>query len=395
MLAGQATASERIQTGATNENSASPEATPIIVGLDADMSKGAAQGGEAIRRGLVLAIEEINGSGGVLGRPLQLVIKDHRGTPARGIDNIDDFARMEHLVAVVGGVHTPVALAELEAIHRHEVIYLDPWAAGTPIVANGYDPNYVFRVSVRDELAGGFLIDAARQRGLTRPGLLLWRTGWGRSNEKAMTDALAVIGAAPAGVEWFNSGQKDMSAEIDALIKAGADVIMLVSNPLDGLVALREIANRPESERLPVLSHWGITGGNFYEAGADAIKAVDLTFLQTYSFFQPPFAEKADALYRRYCAAFDGCKSRADILSPVGTAHAYDLVHILARAIAQAGTIDRPAVQRSLEQLGTYDGLVRVYDPPFTRTRHDALDRNDFRLSRYDHNGAIVPADSP
>ena len=96
-----------------------PTADPIVIGLDADMSKGAAQSGEAIRRGLVLAIEQINGRGGVLGRPLALEVRDHRGTPARGRDNIEDFAAMDDLVAVVGGIHTPVALAELEAIHRH------------------------------------------------------------------------------------------------------------------------------------------------------------------------------------------------------------------------------------------------------------------------------------
>lgn len=393
LLTGEVNASERLQTSATKGSGGEAEPAPILIGLDADVSKAGAQGGESIRRGLMLAIEEINESGGVLDRPLQLVVKDHRGNPARGIDNVNDFARMEDLVAVVGGAHTPVALAELETIHRHEIIYLGPWAAGTPIVANGYDPNYVFRVSVRDEYAGGFLVDAARQRGFSRLGLLLWRTGWGRSNEKAMKDALAAIGAQPAAVEWFNSGQEDMSEEIDALVAAGADVIMLIANPLDGLVALREVARRPEGERLPILSHWGISVGNFFELGADAIATVDLTFLQTYSFFAPPFPEKAEKLYRRYCASFGGCRSRADIRSPVGTAHAYDIIHILKRAIEQAGTIDRPAVRRSLEQLGAYRGLVRVYDPPFSSTRHDALDRSDFRLSRYDSNGAIVPVD--
>ena len=57
-------------------------------------------------QGIVLAIEEINKGGGVLGRPLKLVAKDHRGNPARGIDNMTDFANMHDLVAVVGGIHT-------------------------------------------------------------------------------------------------------------------------------------------------------------------------------------------------------------------------------------------------------------------------------------------------
>ncbi|MDJ0936509.1 MAG: ABC transporter substrate-binding protein [Kiloniellales bacterium] len=368
-----------------------PTADPILIGLDADMSKGAAQSGEAIRRGLVLAIEEINARGGVLERPLSLVVRDHRGTPARGRDNIEDFAAMDGLVAVVGGIHTPVALAELEAIHRHGLPYLGPWAAGTPVVSNGYEPNFVFRVSVRDEHAGGYLVEAARNRGFKRLGLLLWRTGWGRSNEAAMHEALARQGLHPAAVAWLNTGERDMSAQIDKLRAAGAEVIMLVANPVEGLIAIREIARRPEAERLPIISHWGITGGDFFAKAGDALSRVDLSFLQTFSFFDPPFPDRAARLYEAYCARFGGCRSPADVISPVGTAHAYDLVQLLSQAVERAGTTDRAAIRKSLERLGRYEGLMRDYDPAFTSDRHDALDASDFRLCRFDENGAIVP----
>ncbi len=368
-----------------------PTADPILIGLDADMSKGAAQSGEAIRRGLVLAIEEINARGGVLERPLSLVVRDHRGTPARGRDNIEDFAAMDGMVAVVGGIHTPVALAELEAIHRHGLPYLGPWAAGTPVVSNGYEPNFVFRVSVRDEHAGGYLVEAARNRGFKRLGLLLWRTGWGRSNEAAMHEALARQGLHPAAVAWFNTGEQNMSAQIDKLRAAGAEVIMLVANPVEGLIAIREIARRPEAERLPIISHWGITGGDFFAKAGDALSRVDLSFLQTFSFFDPPFPDRAARLYEAYCARFGGCRSPADVISPVGTAHAYDLVQLLSQAVERAGTTDRAAIRKSLERLGRYEGLMRDYDPAFTSDRHDALDASDFRLCRFDENGAIVP----
>jgi len=100
----------------------------IVIGLDADMSSGNAEAGEAIRRGIVLALDELHRAGGLLGRPLQLVVRDHQGNPARGVDNMEAFARMDNLVAVVGGIHSPVALAELETVHRHRLIFLVPWA---------------------------------------------------------------------------------------------------------------------------------------------------------------------------------------------------------------------------------------------------------------------------
>jgi branched-chain amino acid transport system substrate-binding protein len=355
---------------------------PVLIGLNADMSGASALSGEAIRRGALLAIAEINAGGGVLGRRIELVVKDHRGIPARGNDNILDFATIKNLVAVVGGIHSPVALAKLKSIHQHRIIYLAPWAAATSIVANGFSPNYVFRVSVRDEHAGGFLINAVRKRGFKRPGLLLWRTGWGRSSEKAMKAALKHADMAIAGVQWFNSSQQDMSPQIRALADANAD---------HGTVTVRNIASLPKNQRLPVISHWGITGGEFFKSARGDIARIDLSFLQTFSFYTPPFPKRAEALLNAYCSRFGPCTSPADVTAPVGTAHAYDIVRILAKAIEKAGSMDRPAIRTALENLKRFDGLMRNYRPPFTANRHDALDATDYRLARFDSNGAIVP----
>lgn len=365
----------------------------VLIGLDADMSSGSAQSGEAIRRGAAVAISEINAAGGVLGRPFELVVRDHRGIPARGRDNIEEFAALPDLVAVIGGIHTPVALNELEPVHKHRLIYLGPWAAGTSIVDNGHTPNYVFRVSVRDQLAGGFLVKQALAAGYRSPGLLLERTGWGRSNEKAISSALRAAGLEAVRTEWFHWGAESLAGAIERLTLASADVVLLVANPREGVIAVRDMAARPEVKRRPVISHWGITGGDFFGQTGSDLARVNLQFLQTFSFLAPPFPGRAERFFARYKQLFPEVAEPADIGSPVGTAHAYDLVHLLAKAIAKAGTVDRPAVRDALETLVRHEGLVRNYDPPFTADRHDALTAADFRMARFDASGRIVPED--
>ena len=59
--------------------------TPITVGLIAPLSGGSAAGGEAIQRGMLLAIEEVNRAGGVLGRQLALAVRDVPNDPAAGV----------------------------------------------------------------------------------------------------------------------------------------------------------------------------------------------------------------------------------------------------------------------------------------------------------------------
>ena len=103
----------------------------IVIGLDADLTLGSAPSGHAIKRGIDLAIAEINHDGGVLGKKLRLVIRDNGGISARGIANMRYFTGLKDLVAVMGGLHSPVALSQLDLIHKEKIIYLDPWASAT------------------------------------------------------------------------------------------------------------------------------------------------------------------------------------------------------------------------------------------------------------------------
>ncbi len=363
---------------------------PIRIGLNADMSSADAESGEAIRRGALVAMEEINAAGGVLGRPLALEVRDHRRNPARGVVNMREFAAQEEVVAVLGGKHTPVILAELEVVHEHGIPYLIPWAAGTQLVDNGHDPNFVFRVSVRDEYAGVFLVDHILERDFERVGLILEQTGWGRSNELALTLALREHGLSPARVEWFNWGERSFAPALARLEEAKADALVFVGNAPDGVSLIQAVLDLPESRRLPVISHWGIAGGDFAEPLGEALSGVDLVFLQTFSFFDPRFPDRADRVALLYQQLFPEADSIVAIKAPTGVAHAYDLVHLLARAVAKAGSPDRSAVRDALESLDHYAGLVRDYAPPFTAERHDALDRGDFRMARF-ANGVIMP----
>ena len=121
----------------------------------------------------------------------------------------------------------------------------------------------------------------------------------------------------------------------------------------------------------------------------DAMQKVDFTVVQTFSFIgaKSPAAKRVlAALKQRY-----GITSAEAVVSPVGVAHAYDLTHILARAINKAGSTDRSKIRDALENLGPYDGLVRRYDKPFAPDRHDALSADQVFMARFDAQGTLIP----
>ena len=363
----------------------------IEIGLDADMSASSALAGLSIQRGAQIAIDEINENGGVLGRKLALVVRDHHGNPARGKDNVLELAERKNLIAILSGVHTPVALAELELIHKKKIIYLSPWAAGTQLVDNNYQPNYVFRVSVRDEFASTFLLREAKKIGYTAPCLLLENTGWGRSNKTGFDSAASLSDTRILKTQWFNWGLEDFEVLLRNFTENNCDVIMFVGGAREGAAMVNSMLRLTELDRLPIISHWGITAANFLETVGSRASEIDLVFLQTYSFFTPTSEDIAQNFMNRYFAAYENADEVADIVAPVGSAHAYDLVHLLAKAIRGANTLDRGDVRDALEKLGSHKGLVRTYEEPFTAVKHDALDISDFRLARFSSDGTIVP----
>ena len=78
--------------------------------------------------------------------------------------------------------------------------------------------------------------------------------------------------------------------------------------------------------------------------------------------------------------------------SPVGVAHAYDLVHLLARAIEKSGNTDRAGIRDALEQLGPYEGVTRKLARPFAPDRHEALSDDTVFMARFAADGAIEPS---
>jgi branched-chain amino acid transport system substrate-binding protein len=189
-------------------------------------------------------------------------------------------------VAVLGAVHTPVVLQELPIIHNNDMIYLVPWAAGTAIAYNGYKPNHVFRISVRDEEAGKVLIKHAKKLAVSKVGLLLERTALWRSNEHSI--AAAEKGVSIAAIEWLHWGQKDATKEIASLVSQGAEAIILVTNAPEEIVAVRSLLKLENAKDLPIISHWGIVSGDFVEqVGLNELAKLNLYVLQTYSFTKP------------------------------------------------------------------------------------------------------------
>ena len=366
---------------------------PVVLALDGEFGLTNSTSAQSIERGILTAIDDINRNGGVLGgRPLTLITREHRSISARGIKNIRELATIPGLVAVFGGRFSPVVIEELPVLEQTRTLFLAPWSSADAIVDNGMEPNYIFRLSLRDSLAMPFLLKRAADRGLTHVGLLLTNTAWGRSNLEAANHYLAGHRTPDlVGTAWYNWRDRTLIDKYKALADAGAQAILLVANDDEAAVLVREIAALPPARRLPILSHWGVTGGDFVGQAGPALQEVDFSVIQTFSPFRIPPDRLAPVL--ETAGRLFGIQRPEDIVSPVGFLHAYDLTRILALAIDRAGTTDRAAVRDALEQVGPYHGVTRDYGRPFAPGRHEALGPDDLLMARFRADGVLVPVD--
>ena len=355
-------------------------AEPVKVGLVAALSGQSAKSGEGITRGLTIAIDEINKRGGVLGgRMLELVRRDDESNPGKGQTAARELIDKEGVAAIFGGIDSPVSLAIVPIVNTAKVPFMGVWAAATNITRNGADPNYVFRVSAVDVLVDKALINHATKRfGAKKPGLMLVNNAWGESNLNGLTAAAKDAGLTLAGAEKFEDKDVDMTPQLGRLRDGGADCLILVGNAAPGAQVMKSLQR--SAWPVPVVSHWGISGGRFPElAGSWASK---VHFVQTYSFFGPQ-SDTGKKVLAALMAKYPDIKGPGDVSPPVGVANAYDAMMLTALALDKAGATDGAKLREGLLGIENYQGLIKNYTKPFSATNHDALNENDYVMVRY------------
>ena len=358
----------------------------IKIGLITALSGQSARAGEAITRGLQVAIDELNAAGGVLGRKFELLRRDDEATPAKGVIAARELLFREKVTVLFGGLDTPVSIAIVPIMNEAKVPFMGPWAAGTPITQNGTNPNFTFRVSAVDEIVNRAMLQYSQKTfNAKNCGMILVNNPWGESNEKGLTAALSAKGMKPAGIEKFEGNDVDVVPQLTRLKSAGADCLFLVGNVGPSAQVVKSLDRM--GWKPPIVSHWGPAGGRFTELAGPSAPSVH--FVQTYSFFgkQTPVGTKVlNALMAKY----PDIKGPGDVTPAVGVANAYDAMMLTALAIQNAGSTDGPKVREGFYKIGRYEGLIKTYDKPFTPEVHDAVNENDYVWTQFIDN-QILP----
>ena len=367
----------------------------------------------SIEQGLRTALSETN----YLLAGHKVIIKnlDHRGSTPRSTKHLEQYIQDSSALALFSGLHSPPLLTNLKFIHQNKILVLDPWAAAAPITRYPSTENWIFRLSIDDSKAGYVITQYAVEKGkVLKPALLLEQTGWGQSNKLTMSAALKKYNLVPSSISWFNWGisKERAIAKLQKIKREGADAIFLVANATEGKVIVSAMETLAPKIRLPIYSHWGITGGDFPEVITHNIrKNISLTFIQTKFSFLHPMNKFQEYVFNRARSIFPNIINEPkDIKSPTGFIHSYDLTKILISAVNQAsinnrltGDIvnDRNVIRTTLENINTpVKGLIKTYIRPFSSYNkdnpdaHEALTMDDYVMAYYGQSNEIYLHDN-
>lgn len=341
--------------------------------------------GRQIRYGVETALAEINAAGGVLGQQLQLRVYDDIGEPPRAVDNALRIGEQDNCIAMIGGARTPSAIALRETLHDMGMPWIGVVSAGVRVLNHeGTRNEWMFRVGLNDGIVAPFLVQNALDLAPSgKIGFMYEATAWGQGALPVVNAAAETAGVTFASVETFNIGDTDMTAQLMRLRDAGAEALVFygVDGETDAILrSMERLDYRP-----PLVAALGIGAQLSETAGplADGVRVIG-----TYSFWGE-LSETGQRVLDTIIANYDEVSGPRDLLMHSGTASAYDVTHLIARAVAHAGSFDRAAMRDALYEV-QHEGLITNYSPAFSPESHDALTSDKYNMFVF-HDGMVIP----
>ncbi|MYC96609.1 MAG: ABC transporter substrate-binding protein [Caldilineaceae bacterium SB0661_bin_32] len=340
--------------GSTAENrSQRPAGESIRIGALVPLSApGSVVGGEAMRDAMIIAAAEINANGGLLGRPVELIVVDSEGLPERGASVTERLISQEGVVAIAGGYHSSVGVVAKEVAHDYgiPIVFANTW--NDTITSVQYPQ--VFRIApISSEVSAidvkfmQWLRDEAGAR-LEKVVLLTENTDYGipAAEDTARLLSEAGIESVTFGVDI---GTQDFAGIIERVRAEEPDLIMSLATGEASYNFAQQSADAGLGPQdVPTMcDHVALESDAFWTNVPDG----NYCFVRRIGLPPQLYNDAAHSFLAEYEARTgkEGAESYAFA--------AYDAVRVIAQAIDEAGTTDAQAIIAALEEI-TYEGAL-------------------------------------
>ena len=327
---------------------------PIKLGGIAPLSApGTVVGGEAMRDAMLIAEEDINAAGGILGCDLDVVIADSEGLPEKAAAIMEKLITQDGVVGVGGGYHSSVGVASKDIADARgiPVVFAETWND----TITGDKQKYIFRIAPLSSWASSTIWKhSLLVPGIKKAAILTENTDYGIPAAQETKDGLAT-GGVETVVFSVDIGTQDYAGIVERIKAEDPDTIIVLATgeagynftqqAADAGIGPQDVPFHAGQVSLESKAYWeNVPDGNY-------------AFVQRIGVPENLFNDTA----RKFSATYKERTGKAAVESYA--MEAYDSIAILAQAINEAGSTDGDAIVAALESIDHDGTLGRIYFP--------------------------------
>jgi branched-chain amino acid transport system substrate-binding protein len=348
----------------TKETSANQAVKEVKVGVMLPLSGSNARIGELQKRGIDLAVENKNNSGGIKslgGAKIKLIYSDTTGKPEVGVTEAEKLISKEKVDSLLGPYNSAVGSSTAPVAERYKIPYMLVNCTADEILEKGY--KYVFRSNQSNSgdasNIADFISGIGKETGkeAKTAAIVFENTDWGKGMANALPPVLEKAGIKVVASESYQANAADMSSIVIKLKNLNPDVIIPMSYLNDAVLLTKTIAEY-KLESTIVASAGGFCVPDFVtKAGPAANYVLTLSGWDTDILNSKP--KESTELNNQYKSKYnDGDMDSYSVNGWLGAS-------VLMNAIERAASVDKEKVREALASTNLTDKDTELLLHPY------------------------------
>jgi branched-chain amino acid transport system substrate-binding protein len=317
---------------------------PLEIGAILPLTGDNANYGKAARRGIDLAVKEINESGGVNGRELEPVYQDTKAATRAGVNVTQQLVNVRGVPAIIGGIVSGVTLAAAQVAERNEVVLISPTASSPDLTDAG---EYIFRNFPSDNLEGRVMANFMSERGVEKAAIVQLRNDYGAGVASVFKKAFEQQGGDVVVHERYSEDATQFRPISEKVQAANPDAIYVIGYYAGAARLIQETRETGIDEQ--VFATTTVEDPQFTEIGGEAVEGVIYPLASGYD------EDSQQPAVQRFNEGFQEMHGEAPGFV---AAQAYDCVYLIKRAIEKGGGVTGPAIQSGMAQIKGFEGAT-------------------------------------
>jgi branched-chain amino acid transport system substrate-binding protein len=318
----------------------------IPIGVYAATSGSEAAFGQATVQGEVLAAEEINKNGGVLGRKIRLIIEDDQGKAEEAASVVTKLITHDSVIAILGENSSNQSLAAAPIAQASKVPMISPSSTNPAVTKKG---DYIFRVCFTDPYQGKALaIFVANNLHATTAAILSDnKNDYSVGLAEVIRKEFTALGGKIVAEQSYSGGDSDFRPQLTAIKTTNPQVLFIPGFYTEvGQIAIQA---RDLGITVPMVGGDGWDSPTVIQIGG---KSVDGCYFSDHYFFDEP-----RPAVKRFVAEI---RKRSGKNPDANSALGYDALYVLTNAITRAGSLDGKAIRDQIAATKDYQGVSGV-----------------------------------